>query len=313
MTLPRLVADYLLYRRALGRRLITEGLILRSFCRSFGKRPLTHIRVDSVLAFLRRGSVSHETVARRHRALAGFYRYVQGRYDALLTPLPDLPTVPPSSFVPYIYSHEELKRLLRATTTACKNPLALVDAQTLRTSVLLLYGAGLRLGEALALNVADVDLSQAVLIVRQAKFYKTRLVPLGHDLVEVLITYRHWRDRHFPSDPLTPFFCLRNGKRAHHKVMERTFRLLCVIAHVSRDGGPRRQPRLHDLRHAAAVHRLIEWYRTGADMQQLLPRLATYLGHRNLSSTQRYLTLTPQLLRAASLRFQQYALENFHD
>jgi integrase len=313
MTLPHLVADYLLYRRALGRRLISDGRILRSFCRNFGKRPLKRMTADSVLAFLRRGTVGQETIARRHRALAGFYRYVQGRYGALLPALPDLPVGTPSTFVPYIYSHEELRRLLQATTTACKNPLASVDAQTLQTSVLLLYGAGLRLGEALALNVADVDLDQAVLIVRQTKFYKTRLVPLGRDLTEALIRYRRWRDRHYPSDSHTPFFCLRNRKRAHHSVMERTFRLLCVIAHVSRDGGPRRQPRLHDLRHAAAVHRLIEWYRTGADLQRLLPRLATYLGHRNLSSTQRYLTLTPQLLCEASSRFQQYALENYHD
>jgi integrase len=95
--------------------------------------------------------------------------------------------------------------------------------------------------------------------------------------------------------------------------MEGTFRRLCVIAHVSRDGGSRHQPRLHDLRHTAAVHRLIEWYQTGADLPQLLPRLATYLGHKNLSGTQRYLTLTPQLLREASMRFEHYALENRHD
>jgi site-specific recombinase XerD len=171
MNLSHLVADYLRYRRSLGRRLISEGFLLRSFCRNVGKCPLAQIRSDRVLAFLRRGAVSQETMARRHRALAGFYRYVQGRHGALLPTLPDLPNGPPSSFVPHIYSHEELKRLLQATTTACQNPLARVDPQTLRTSVLLLYGAGLRLGEALALNVADVDLSQAVLIVRQTKFY----------------------------------------------------------------------------------------------------------------------------------------------
>ena len=312
MTLPSLIADYLIYRRALGRRLISDGHILRRFCRTLGKRSPKHICADSVLAFLRSGRVDHETVARRHRALAGFYRYVQGRYGALLPPLPDLPPGTASTFVPYIYTHEELRRLLRSAVAACKSPLALLDAETLRTCVLLLYGAGLRLGEALALNVDDVDLSEAVVIVRQTKFYKTRLVPLGRDLHEILITYRRWRDRHYPRGPLSPFFCLRNGKRPCHNILERTFRLMCVVAHVSRDGGPRRQPRLHDLRHAAAVHRLIHWYRTGADLQQLLPRLAIYLGHRNLSGTQRYLTLTPQLLREASLRFQHYALENHH-
>src|SRR5262249_23283545 len=157
---------------------ISDDRILRSFCRHVGKRPMKLLTAAAVRAFLHKGAVGPETVARRRRALAGFYRYVQGRYGALLPTLPDSPAGMPSTFVPYIYSHEELRRLLRSTTTACKHPLALVDAQTLRTVVLLLYGAGLRLGEALALNVGDVDLDQAILIVQQTKFYKTRLVPL---------------------------------------------------------------------------------------------------------------------------------------
>ena len=78
-------------------------------------------------------------------------------------------------------------------------------------------------------------------------------------------------------------------------------------AGIRRDDGARYQPRLHDLRHTAAVHRLIAWYRAGADVQRLLPHLATYLGHVDLASTQRYLTMTPELLQEASRRFEQYA------
>jgi site-specific recombinase XerD len=85
------------------------------------------------------------------------------------------------------------------------------------------------------------------------------------------------------------------------------------MAAVRREGGSRRQPRLHDLRHTAAVHRLIHWYRSGADLQRLLPRLATYLGHRDLSGTQHYLTLTPPLLREASRRFHRYVGDRSHD
>jgi integrase len=81
---------------------------------------------------------------------------------------------------------------------------------------------------------------------------------------------------------------------------------------VRREGSARQQPRLHDLRHAAAVHRVIQWYRSGADLPRLLPLLATYLGHVDLSSTQRYLTLTLPLLQEASLRFERYAMEHHH-
>jgi integrase/recombinase XerD len=78
------------------------------------------------------------------------------------------------------------------------------------------------------------------------------------------------------------------------------FRRLRAIAGIKRDGGPRNQPRLHDLRHSAAVHRVTSWYRSGADLNDLLPKLATYLGHKDLSGTQRYLTMTEELLAEAS-------------
>ena len=88
---------------------------------------------------------------------------------------------------------------------------------------------------------------------------------------------------------------------------ERAFVNLRNIAGISREDGARYQPRLHDLRHAMAVHRLVAWYREGADVQRLLPQLATYLGHVDVAATQRYLTMTPELLRQASRRFEGYA------
>ena len=313
MTLRQLITDYLHYRGALGYRLVRDTQILGSFCHRFELLSLQAISSDRVLGFLRPTHIGHDTVARRHRALRGFYRYVQSRRGALLPPLPDLPNGGASNFVPYIYSYAELKRLLRSTPKACCNPLGQVDAVMLRTLILLLYGAGLRLGEALALNLSDLDLEQSFLRVRQSKFYKSRLVPFGKDLTRVLRHYLRHHDPRHPGDPASPLFRLRDGRRAKHKIIERTFRRLCLMASVQREGGSRRQPRLHDLRHTAAVHRLIHWYRSGADLQQLLPRLATYLGHKDLSGTQHYLTLTPQLLRQASLRFQLYVGENSHD
>jgi integrase/recombinase XerD len=313
MTLHQLIADYLHYRGALGYRLVSDRQILGAFGRRFELSPLRAISADRVVRFLCPEHICHDTVARRLRALRGFYRYVHARHGALLPALPDLPNGYSSNFTPYVYSHAELKRLLRSTPEACSNPLGQVDAQMLHTLILLLYGAGLRLGEALALNLPDLDLEQSFLRVRQSKFYKSRLVPFGEDLTRVLRQYCCRGDRRYPGDPDSPVFRLRNGRRAHHKIVERTFRRLCLMAAVRRDGGPRRQPRLHDLRHTAAVHRLIHWYRSGADLQRLLPRLATYLGHKDLSGTQHYLTLTPPLLREASRRFQRYAGDRSHD
>ncbi len=313
MNLPALISDYLAYRRALGFRLKSEAFMLRAFCKGVGSNSLSALTVDQVRSYLFHGAVSQQTILKRHRALRAFYRYVATRRGIHLPTLPRAPKVGTTTFVPHIYSHEELDRLLRAAPIACQNPLALLDEYTLRTMLLLLYGAGLRLGEAIRLDVGDVDLKEAVLIVRQTKFFKMRLVPLGKDLTRVLIDYRRRCNRLRASGADCPFFRMRNGQRIEQFTVERTFRLLRTIAQVSRQGGSRLQPRLHDLRHAAAVHRLIAWYRRGADLPYLLPRLATYLGHKDLSGTQHYLTLTPPLLHEASKRFERYVGGYRHD
>jgi integrase/recombinase XerD len=313
MRLPTLISDYLVYRRALGCRMTGEAFILRAFSKSVGGISVSALTVDQVRTYLFHGAVSQQTVARRHRALNGFYRYLATRHDVHLPTLPPVPKVSTTTFVPYIYSHAELVRLLQAAPVACQNPLALLDEDTLRTLLLLLYGAGLRSGEAIRLDVDDADLHQAVLTIRQTKFFKTRLVPLGKDLTRVLIDYRRRCERQRATGADSPFFRMRNGERIRKLTIGRTFRLLRTIAKVSRQGGARRQPRLHDLRHTAAVHRLIAWYRRGADLQYLLPRLATYLGHKDLSGTQHYLTLTPPLLLEASKRFERYVGGCRHD
>jgi site-specific recombinase XerD len=310
MRLSQIVEEYLVYKHALGFRLVGDDYILRSFSRRFERTPLAAVRADRVCAFLRKGQTSQETVARKHRALAGLYRYIRGRYGDVLPALPRLNATrkDSSDFIPYIYSHEELKKLLQMTTPICQHPQQLLEASTLRAILLLLYGAGLRLGEALALNIEDVDFEAALLTIRRSKFYKSRLVAVGKDLKQVLITYRQQRDERHSREPDRPFFCLRDGRRVYRQCIQYNFRRLRAAAKIGRDGGPRRQPRLHDLRHSAAVHRLIAWYRSGTDVQELLPRLSTFLGHKNLSGTQRYLTLTPQLMRLASQRFHHYAL-----
>ena len=108
-----------------------------------------------------------------------------------------------------------------------------------------------------------------------------------------------------------PFFVYKNGERATRHTIEETFWRLRQHVGVGPKKG-RHQPRLHDLRHTFAVHRLIVWYRNGDDVQRLLPGLSTHLGHVDLASTQLYLTMTPELLVEASLRFEHYAGEVVH-
>jgi integrase len=170
-----------------------------------------------------------------------------------------------------------------------------------------MYGAALRTSEALFLKMSDVDLRGAVLIVRDSKFFKSRLVPLGPKTVRILAEYanRHRSDRRRLDDP---FFVGRDSKQIPIHMFERAFIQIREHAGVRRDGGPRCQPRLHDLRHTSAVHRLIQWYREGKDVQKLLHQLSVYMGHTRLAATQRYLSMTSDLLHEASLRFERYAI-----
>lgn len=314
MKLSTLVCLYVSHKRALGHRFRAEEAILRAFGKAVGNKPVASVEAQAVLGFLKENGPITEYSVKKHRVLTGLYRFAMVRGFADLSPLPRTipkPTVP--AFVPYIFSHEELKRLLDAVPAACTVRVP-IEEDVFRTLLLLLYGTGLRIGEALALTLNDVDLGQACLRVRMTKFFKSRLVPLGKDLTVALTRYEVRRKERHGAAEDAPFFCFRDGSPLSRSATGRAFRRLRTHAGVVREGGGIRcQPRVHDLRHTAAVHRVIAWYHSGADLQNLLPKLATYLGHVDLASTQRYLTLTPELLKHASLRFERYAMEGNHD
>ncbi len=313
MTPLQLVGDYLAHKRALGNGFKSEGFTLRAFCKYLDDCPVDCINLTQMQDFLHAGTASQDTVARKYGVLKGFCQYTSERYGIELPSLPVLPRNPSSSFVPYIYTHEQLECLFQAIEPTCQFGHVLIEAHTVRAIILLLYGAGLRRGEALRLNRHDVDLTQAILTIRQTKFHKTRLVPMGKDLNTALTQYQNNHNSSNSDFSDEPFFQMRKGGRVEQFPLQRLWRRLCKQAGVARDGGPRNQPRLHDLRHAAAVHRLIAWYRSGVDLDKLLPMLATYLGHASIAGTQRYLTLTPELLQEASKRFESYALGDSHE
>jgi len=316
MKLTLLIEQYVTFRQSLGTTFKTDLYILRRFSNEVGEQlAVQDIRPEQVNAFLAGGAGPlTSSWHRKHTALVGFYRYASSRGFVESAPLPTIVPKEPARFVPYIYSREELRRLLEATATYRKQPV-LLEPHTLRAILLLLYGAALRLNEALSLTLANVDRPAAVLTIRQTKFYKTRLVPMGSQLSEAMDQYaiRRLQAGHSQGDS-APFFVLRTGARVSGHLVDQAFRRLRPYAGVSRQDGGRYQPRMHDLRHSFAVHRLTSWYQEGANVQRLLPQLSTYLGHLNIAATQVYLTMTPELLREASVRFAQYALKEVaHD
>ncbi len=307
MRLRLLIEQYLHYRRSLGWRAAPGGGYLGGFGRFVGADvDIADVRPDRVAAFLagRSGRVT-STWHTKHTILRSFYRWAVTRGHAAASPLPVAVPKRPPRFVPYVYSHDELRRLLRAADAVRRRADRFLEPVTMRTVLLLLYGAGLRVQEALSLGLDDVDLDGRVLTVRGTKFGKTRLVPVGPDLGRALAAYAGVRAA--GTAAAAPFLTTRHGKPIAKQVVQDYFRILCRAAGVRRDDGACHQPRLHDLRHTFAVHRLTSWYREGADVQRLLPHLSTYLGHVDVNATQVYLTMTPALLDEARRRFERYA------
>lgn len=304
MKLDQAVTAYVAHKQSLGMRFATEARTLKSFSKSVGAVDVDRIGPQQVRDFLDGNGPMTRFWHRKFDALRGFYRFCLARGYARHVPLPTTAARCSQSFTPYIYSEDDIKRLLAAAAGRVR---CNICASTSRTLLLLLYAAGLRISEALKLDLADVDLEARLLHIRETKFYKTRLVPTGADLTQVLREYAMLRCKRSPVDPDAPFLLTRQGKRPSRAGAEEAFKQIREQAGVRRVDGARYQPRLHDLRHAFAVTRLVRWYREGADVQRLLPQLATYLGHVHITGTQRYLTMTPELLRQASLRFERFA------
>ena len=177
MRLSDATANYVAHKQSMGMRFCTEARILKSFCRAMGEVAMHEVKPNRVLAYLAGAGPVTRFWQRKHEALSGFYRFAIARGYAIHSPLPRTVPRPVQSFVPYVYSREELRRLIDATL-AIDKPRSSTDPDTYRTLLLVLYGAGLRISEALALTVADVDLTDGILHIRESKFYKTRLVPL---------------------------------------------------------------------------------------------------------------------------------------
>jgi integrase/recombinase XerD len=303
MNLQRLIEQYISFQRSLGSVFISEAVVLRAFVRSRGPRTsILSVRVQHVEAFLGKVRPVTRTWFTKLSCLRCFFRYAVSRGHITTAPLPTVMPKRPPVFAPYIYTREELRSLLRAIKSY-PGGLSLEQA-TIRTMILVYYGTGLRLCEATNLGRADVDLSRSLLTIRNTKFGKTRLVPVGPQLTQALIRYDRTRPKRRLSE--APFFTRRDGRPVHPVYLERKFRLLCDCAGIRRTD-TRKQPRIHDLRHTFAVHRLISWYEQGADVQRLLLHLSVYLGHVHLRHTQVYLSMTPDLLREASQRFERYA------
>jgi integrase len=187
-----------------------------------------------------------------------------------------------------------------AATQRLKPPLR---AATYRALFGLLAATGMRVGEAMALARGDVDLVEGVITVRHAKFDRMRLVPLHASVCAALRAYASTRDRLCPTPRVDRFFVSVTGRALRRGEAERVFRGITGLIGLRTDTA---HPRIHDMRHAFAVHTLVDGHRDGGDVSALLPVLSTYLGHVEPANTYWYLSAVPELMQLVAARLERH-------
>lgn len=294
---------FLQFKRGLGYRYARAEYSLMEFdrflCRDAGRHRVGQLD-QAMLAWLaskpQRKAVSVSMDAAVLRQFCLFLRRRSGR-TLFREPLwPRLPTE--SSFVPYLFSTQDIRRLLKLAGQLDRPPFR---AALYRALLLLLYCTGIRFGEALRLRLRDVDTRKATLFVETFKG-RARWVPFHRSLAKELDKYLTARRAFASAQPDDRFFVGIHKKRLPTRTAWGTLRRLFQKAGLKPEPG-RNGPRPYDVRHAFAIHRLTRWSRQGVDLQTRLPWLSAYMGHDDILGTETYLTATPELLGLAAHRF----------
>lgn len=295
------LVDYLTIRRALGYRLERAEKLLGQFLDYLDEHRLERVTVERALDWARLpagGDVSWW--AQRLSVVRGFAGYLHNLDPAHEVPPAELLPRRSRRATPYLYSDEEILALIDAAA-GLRFPLR---AATYQTLIGLLAVTGMRVGEAIRLDRADLDLDHGVLTVRDSKFGKSRELPLHGSTVRALDAYLQRRDRRHAAAATEAVFVSSVGSRLLYCNVDWTFLRLVERAGL-RPRSASCRPRLHDLRHSFAVRTVLDWYRADIEVQARLPLLSTYLGHVDPEATYWYLSAAPELLTLAGERLER--------
>lgn len=300
-----LVTEYLALRRGLGFDLRAQEWLLLNFARYADETghqgPIT---IDLATRWATMSKSSPPSIAQRLSVVRQFARHRIAFDSKTEVPPTGLLGCPVRRKPPHIYSDAEIAELLRAA--GALRPCGGLRPQTYVALFSLLASTGLRISEARHLTRQDVDLDAGLLVIRETKFRKSRLVPLHPSAVTALQHYGVLRDR-YPDTHRSEFFFRTDQVAALKKrTVESTFDSLRVRLGWTVEGRARR-PCIHDLRHSFAVRRLLRWYDEGTDVEKKIFALSTYLGHAKVTDTYWYLSATPELLAITSRRFEHFA------
>lgn len=306
--LARDAQDFLRFKRAMGMSYRRAEFVLTGFVRFVAQQGGDRggVVLDEVVSHWTARIEGRKaiTVGTEFGVVRQLCLYRRRRYPSSYVPEHALAPVKESVFLPYIFTHDEVRQLL-AAATAHKG--RFIWGTMLRTLMLVLYCTGMRLGEAVRLRWEDVDLDRAILMIQNSK-RRSRIVAIRDDLVDELRRYVEARQRlvaeHQRSDPAAFFLRMDASPLTVKSASEALRQLLRKLGMKPPSGRTGARP--YEFRHAFAVHRLTAWALAGVDVLAKLPWLSAYLGHQSILGTEVYLKATPQLLELASSRFEDH-------
>lgn len=297
MRLREAVSLYVRHKRSNGIEFEKGQSNFRGLCRQLGDLRLADISQRDVLRYLDGPHTSNVTFRGKHSLLRHFFEYMTARELIPNFEMPPNRPIVRQTFTPYIYTRDEIRRLVQASRYRSRWAFnRLVAPQTVRAFLLSLYATGALVGEMIRLRVHDVDLMKGIMTIRSTRFGRTRKLPLCRDLLKELQKYDRWKRR---KGLISEWFFLKDDATGLvARSMNGIFERLRNRAGVFRSDGAQYQPRMHDLRSTFAVHRITSWIQKKADLNKLLPALAVYMGQSGLASTERYFYLTPERFRS---------------
>ncbi|MGK2934260.1 MAG: tyrosine-type recombinase/integrase [Gemmatimonadaceae bacterium] len=302
------ISRYVAYKQTLGCCYETQFHLLGQLDRFLSTRPISDLTAETFSAWC--SSIERLMPSGRRmrmQIVRQFCLYRRRSEPTCFVPDPSQFPLRPPRPQPYIFSEIEIARLLLAADALRPYKFSPLHPKVARLALVLLYTSGLRRGEIVRLTLGDYDPHDRVLLVRDSKFHKSRMVPLSPDAVREI--HRYLEDRHrlsLPREPDAPLLIHRRGGISAYSGDG----LRALMRHLFRTAGVHtaagRLPRVHDLRFTFAFHALLRWYHAGVDVQTRLPALATYMGHVSILSTQYYLPLLDVVVHQASERFDQH-------
>lgn len=307
------VRDYLELQRSLGKRYEENSSVLKDldrFLQATGVSSMSAVTATVIDGWTAGMTCSSGTRRVKVHIVRRFFEYLHRLRGVVQNPLAaslvSEDRLPARAFHPFIFSQEQVAAILKQAQQLPKTCYCQWKAETCYTMLALLYTLGLRHGEVRRLRIRDLAFDRGTLFIAETKFYKSRYVPFGPKTAACLQRFLEVRRTVLPplqpDDPL--FVTLWRApigthflRSAFHSILDR----LNIRGPMKQQG-----PRLHDLRHSFAVHRLLRWYRERSDVQSCLPLLSVFMGHVEVRSTEVYLTITKELLKEANDRFYRH-------